>query len=53
LATDLEKREAIHEMVYDEMIQAILRIIHKLDLTSTKDGQSDIQVKDYAINRGM
>ncbi|KAL9956083.1 hypothetical protein ACROYT_G037506 [Oculina patagonica] len=36
LGQQLEKREAMHGMVYDEMMKAILRIIHKLDLTSIK-----------------
>ncbi|EDO34282.1 predicted protein [Nematostella vectensis] len=44
--SDIEKRESLHELVYDELVGAILRIIHKLDLTSTKHGQQDLQVRD-------
>lgn len=32
----VEEYEVIHGLVYDEMIKGILRIIHKLDLSSSK-----------------
>lgn len=43
LGQQLEQREAMHGMVYDEMMKAILRIIHRLDLSSIKDS-STLQV---------
>ena len=39
----------MHEMVYDELMKAILRIIHKLDLSSIKEGStfgSEVNVYD-------
>ena len=42
LGQKLEQREAMYGMVYDEMVKAILRIIHKLDLSSIK-GSSSVQ----------
>ena len=46
LEQKLEQREAMHGMVYDEMIKAILHIIHKLDLSSTciKGSSSALEV---------
>lgn len=43
-AVQLEKYQALHEMIYNELIGAILRIIHKLDLTSHKENEPDLQV---------
>ena len=39
---DDERWDVMHDMVYDELIQAILRVIHKLDFSFTKD--PDLQV---------
>lgn len=39
-----EQHESMHGMLYDEMIQAILRVIHKLDLSSFKGLSSDVEV---------
>ncbi|XP_022778667.1 DNA-dependent protein kinase catalytic subunit-like isoform X5 [Stylophora pistillata] len=36
LGKQLEERKVMHGLVYDEMIRGILRIIHKLDLSSSK-----------------
>ena len=47
--SDDDRRDAMHEMVCDELIRAILRIIHKLDFTSTKEADSDPEV--YSENR--
>ena len=44
LEQKLEQREAMHGMVYDEMIKAILHIIHKLDLSSIKGSSSALEV---------
>ncbi|XP_067044034.1 DNA-dependent protein kinase catalytic subunit-like isoform X2 [Acropora muricata] len=38
-----EQHESMHGMLYDEMIQAILRVIHKLDLSSFKGLSSDVE----------
>ena len=48
LVQDLDKRDLVHEMVYDELIQAILRIVNKLDLKSRKSAQSGLEVS-FAI----
>ena len=40
----LEQRETMHKMVYDEMIKAILHIINKLDLSSIKGKDSELEV---------
>ncbi|XP_048576196.1 DNA-dependent protein kinase catalytic subunit isoform X3 [Nematostella vectensis] len=48
--SDIEKRESLHELVYDELVGAILRIIHKLDLTSTKHGQQDLQTSSGQLS---
>ena len=44
LGQKLEQREAMYGMVYDEMVKAILRIIHKLDLSSIKGSSSAREV---------
>ena len=44
LGQKLEQREAIYGMVYDEMVKAILRMIHKLDLSSMKGSSSTLEV---------
>ncbi|XP_027045855.1 DNA-dependent protein kinase catalytic subunit-like [Pocillopora damicornis] len=36
IVKQVEEYEVIHGLVYDEMIKGILRIIHKLDLSSSK-----------------
>lgn len=43
-AAESEKRQVVHEMIYNELIKAILRLIHKLDLTTTKCSKADVQV---------
>lgn len=40
----LEQRKNMHNILYDEMIKAILHIIHKLDLSSIKGMDSDFEV---------
>ena len=44
LGQQLEEREVMHGLVYDELIKAILCIIHKLDLSSIKDSSSTLEV---------
>ena len=44
LGQKLEQREAMYGMVCDEMVKAILRIIHKLDLSSIKGSSSVLEV---------
>ena len=40
----LEQIDCMHRIVYDEMMKAILRIIHKLDLSSVNGPSSELEV---------
>lgn len=40
-------RQDIHRLVYDELVQAILKVAHKLDLSSFRGGQNQEEVGTY------
>lgn len=54
----LEQRESMHGVVYDELMNAILHIIHKLNLSSIKESDSELEVLlllkiNYVLHKGL
>ncbi|XP_033121520.1 DNA-dependent protein kinase catalytic subunit-like [Anneissia japonica] len=46
LGTNYQDRCQIHVMVYEELLLAVLKVLHKLDLTSTKKQTSEDELLD-------